>query len=76
MRSREVTVTLRVKYSIDEDKNFKEAYEVESLNDLTVAQVKAMDGNTAIIAPWEIVANADHVEITTWSLGPILFDAE
>lgn len=74
MRSREVTVTLRIKYSIDEDKYFEEAYGVASLDHLNVGHVKAVDGDTKIFSPDELVAEANHVEYTTWSLGPV-FDS-
>lgn len=72
MRSREVTVTLRVKYTIEDDADQLEAYEVDSLDELTVDKVKAFDGDENKVSIYEIVEMADHVEITTWSLGPCL----
>lgn len=72
MRSREVTVTLRVKYTIEDDPEQLEAYEVDSLDELTVAKVKAFDGDTQLVTTEELIGLADHVEITTWSLGPCL----
>ena len=74
MRSREVTVTLRIKYSIDEGPHFEEAYGVASLDHLNVGHVKAIDGDTKILLPDELVAEADHVEYTIWNLGPV-FDS-
>ena len=74
MRSREVTVTLRIKYSIDEGPHFEEAYGVASLDHLNVGHVKAIDGDTKILSPDELVAEADNVEYTIWNLGPV-FDS-
>ena len=74
MRSREVTVTLRIKYSIDEDEYFEDEYGVASLDHLNVGHVKAIDGNNKLMSPAELVGHADYVEYTIWSLGPV-FDS-
>lgn len=74
MRSREVEVMIRVKYTIEEDKYLQEAYGVNSLDYLSLGHVTMNDGNPKIISITELVAMADETEYVddSWKLGPVI----
>lgn len=75
MRSREVELLIKVKYSIEEDKYLDEAYGMGSdIDKLTVEAVKFYDGNPKYMSANELIASADHVEIVddSWKLGPVI----
>lgn len=69
MRSRVVTVTLQVEYSIEEnDPYLNEDYGVDSIDALSVKHVVANNKDRLI----EMVVEADSVVAISWSLGPCL----
>ena len=74
MRSREVEVTIKIKYTIEEDKYLQEAYGVASIDHLSLGHVTMNDGNPKIIGITELVAMADETEFVddSWKLGPVI----
>ena len=74
MRSREVEVTIKIKYTIEEDKYLNEAYGVASIDHLSLGHITMNDGNPKIISITELVAMSDETEFVddSWKLGSVI----
>lgn len=74
MRSREVEVTIKIKYTIEEDEYLNEVYGVDNIEHLSLGHVTMNDGNPKLISIDEIVAMADETEFIddSWKLGPVI----
>lgn len=74
MRSREVEVTIKIKYTIEEDEYLNEAYGVGNIEHLSLGHVTMNDGNPKIISITELVAMSDETEFVddSWKLGSVI----